>query len=312
MTRSRHRSFQTFITLAVSVAGSLAAPAVAQPGATPAVAAQPPEPARPFTTADELLDALATADKGLASLTARVRYVRNFGAIEGGEVQIRSGTLWFLAEPQSSVVVTDPDKPAPAAPPSRKRFAIDFTTLQIGSENRKEEKSYIFDGEWFIEKDAAQRQIIKRRVVPAGEIADPLRIGQGPFPIPIGQRKQEILARFDVTLVDPLEGIPDAPSLRILLATTYQLKLVPKPNTDEANDFREVRIWYRTTDLLPRMARTIETDGSAAEVLLIEMKRNPLDHQGKSFVTLARFDGQTPEGWAEQVDDLPKPSDTDK
>ena len=59
--------------------------------------AQPPAPAQgQIKTADDLLDALETADKDLVSLTAQVKFDRTFEI--QGDRQTRIGKLWFLTD----------------------------------------------------------------------------------------------------------------------------------------------------------------------------------------------------------------------
>ena len=40
-------------------------------------------------------------------------------------------------------------------------------------------------GEWFVEKLGNDKQMFKRAIIAPGEKIDPLRIGEGPFPLPI-------------------------------------------------------------------------------------------------------------------------------
>jgi hypothetical protein len=253
-----------------------------------------------FKTADELLTGLETADRDLSSLRAQIQYTRDSGSLEGNVEQVRRGTIYYVARLPGAAI--DPNGPA------RRGFAVRFTELIVDGAKRDEPREFVFDGEWIVEKLSAEKQFIKRRIVPPGQVADPLRIGQGPFPIPIGQKRQEIQARFDTTLVSPLEGVGEnKPRTRKIIEddSAYQLKLVPKAGTDEAREFKEIRIWYRGSDLLPRMAQTINRENGHAEVVLIQLARNEAVDPKLFDTTPPR----TEDGWQVEVDEFRKPVD---
>lgn len=257
-------------------AGAPPAPAGAMPPPPAGEAAAPAE----FRTADELLTALETADRDLETLIADILYRREFGSIEGNEVQEWRGTLYYDAD------LTDQGDAAAAAPGEarqarRRGFAVVFDVSVLDNRERRERRDFVFDGQWLVERLHADRQMIRRRVVPPGEVADPLRIGEGPFPIPIGQRRDDILRRFEATLLPAEDGWASG-QFPPVLRDSWQLRLVPKPGTDEAREFQEVRLWYQRITppggeaprLLPRMARTQNFDGAAAEVLLTNLQPN--------------------------------------
>ena len=264
-------------------------PAATADGAklTVATTSLPPDP-RGINTADDLLSALEQAGKDLHTLQADMRDTKKEGEIGGGDEQVREGRLMFISEPGAP----NPAKGASAAR-GRRMFQVDFTSTTVDNVRHAEEQTFIFDGEWFVEKSPSQKQIIKRQVVPTGEAIDPLAIGEGPFPIPIGQKRSAILERFDAELVPPEQAFT-APKKPEWLKDTYQLKLTPKRGTDEARQFREVRIWYRKDDLLPRIARTSDKDDSTREVFLTSTKLNEPLPPGA-------FDTTTPAGWDQDI-----------
>lgn len=261
-----------------------------------------PKPGEPKDVG-ELLDALEKAGGAIGSLKAEVRYTKIFGEIEGGEKQVRRGMLYFKAKRE----------PAGSAPPAagtepvaRRVFQVDFTSLEIDDVRRDEQQTFIFDGEWLIEKQASARppQMLRRRVVAPGETIDPLAIGEGPFPVPIGQKKQRILDRFKAEMVEPSDAWPgsrsaaaDQPTPPEWLAETYQLKLTPLKGTDESRRYAVVRIWYRKKDLLPRMAWTDDKNDASTEVFLLNAQTNV--ELGEEI-----FDTRLPEGWNEQVEEF--------
>lgn len=226
------------------------APALpAAPQGPPSAVKSEPRQANPPTTSpyvrspaplpggtDALLDRLERSAESLRDFSARIVY-RKWDALTM-RWEIRSGEVLYQVDPVSG----------------SKRFAVLFDTLIVG--NRKEDrlKHYVFDGRWLVEIDHAHKQFIKRQIVAPGRMFDPLKLGQGPFPLPVGQPKQEVLARFEV---EPAEVPAEGPLSR--LTNVDGLRLVPKPGTREAEDFLSVLLFYDRTTLLPV---GIETLGS--------------------------------------------------
>lgn len=279
----------------------LAPLAAAQDAPAPAATA-PAASSSAIATADELLIALETADKDITTLQATLKYIKKPNELVGGSNEIRDGQLWFFTRPQVPAPPVAPDSTdAPPPPPQPTRlFQVEFTTLELDGARRDDRQVWVFDGHWLIEKNFKTRMLFRREVVRPGEKADPLAIGEGPLPIPIGQKREKILERFEATLVPFGEGFPDSTppgSLATTLATTYQLHLKPKRGTQEARDYREVRIWYRQDDLLPRLARATHKDGSSTEIFLTGVQVN-------KDLAEAVFDTRLPEGWNEQIEDF--------
>ncbi|VAX40011.1 hypothetical protein MNBD_PLANCTO03-1330 [hydrothermal vent metagenome] len=239
---------------------------------TPDTHDQPATTAQPTTTdsktpteiatADDLLRALETAGQDTRLLSATIRYVKEF-AIQG-DTQRRDGRLVFASDPGLD-----------GQPPTR-RFGITFDRYEVGGrvEDRDLDylEQYIFDGEWLAEIRPLEKQFVRRQVVPPGQKWDPLRLGEGPFPIPIQQKREEILSRFEAELLDGQEGVVE----RRLMGVTgkcYQLKLTPRPDAGES-DLREIRVWYQKDTLLPRMAKTTTKADDTSLVLLKDLKLN--------------------------------------
>ncbi len=75
---------------------------------------------------------------------------------------------------------------------------------------------------WLIDRDYKRKTEIKRQVLRPGEKINLLKLGEGPFPLPIGQDKAEVKKLFDVTKEKLLKDDPQG---------TVHVKLVPKPGT---------------------------------------------------------------------------------
>ncbi|MDX2147146.1 MAG: hypothetical protein SFZ23_06450 [Planctomycetota bacterium] len=227
-------------------------------------------------TAEDLLLLLETADADLRTLQAQVVYDRTF-AIQGDR-QVRIGRLYFESADGAARGAGDNAERTSRA----RRFAIEFERLLVGDREENvagAKRSYIFDGEWLVEKDPSSKLFMKRQIAPPGQPFDALRIGEGPMPIPIGQRRADILARFDATLLPPDDGLDDD-GLKSFVKDSVQLKLVPKAERMKLEKFVEIRLWYRRAEqlagkpYLPRMAKTINQDEDESVVRLIDVKLN--------------------------------------
>lgn len=233
-----------------------------QPAAEPEGEA-PAGAAGEILTADDLLIALETADAGMSSLRTDLLWAQTFAI--AGDMQMRWGTLTYWVE-----------EPAGEGLPPRRAFAVEFNQKQVGERRPAPERiDYVFDGEWFLERIHEEHQAFKRQVVPPGQQADPLRIGEGPFPVPVGQKRDEILARFTAELIDPV-GQVDPRLMQFVQrgAGTYALELVPHPDLVEDSTWRKIRIWYDKETLEPRLAWTINAAEDESYVQLLNVERD--------------------------------------
>lgn len=223
-----------------------------------------------FQTARELLDALQTAGEDMQSLQAGVRYVRRM--VLQGDEQTRQGELYF--QWQDTPKARD-GSDAVGAPHRQRVFAIRFDDLIVGRRREPDRQDWIFNGQWLIERRPDEKQYVARQLAPEGEDIDPLRLGEGPMPIPIGQKTADVLARFHTELVNPHAGLEEeASSIHEFVADTWELKLTPINPDDADNDFREIRLWYDRATLLPRLAKTIKRTGDEAFVQLVHLRVN--------------------------------------
>lgn len=286
--------------MSIAIASLVLALQISQPGGEPpqthpATASQPaPTPPR-IETAEDLLKLIEDAEGRFRTLTAEVL----FDQVKGVDADRRKrfGKIWF----EDGRVQT---------PPGPRRFAVRFDRVQFGSRIQDEVQEYIFDGQWMVERRPAEKQIIKQQVARPGETLDPLRLGEGRFPLPIGQKAAAIRARYAVEMLVPEAGLEaheeeELPALLKFVAGTHQLKLVPVAGLIDTEELKEIRLWYRTetgsdglTNLLPRLARTVNRAGDVTIVQMINVVLNaPVPPEVLSTAV--------PEGWDAQVRELP-------
>ncbi len=246
-------------------------PSTTRPAGDPVPADDPQDDIRPKTTPDlhpllgtmsadarELLIELERSGDDLRTFRARVA-THKLDAVLGKRT-IHGGTFLLRIDPD-----TDNRQFA---------FLIDFTSRA----GRKANEHVIFDGAWLAEVNHNAKQVILRQIVPEGETFDPLKLGEGPFPMPIGQSAVEVARRFNVDTVDP-------PATGVLGAlgqdpNVHGLKLTPKPGTAEAKDLREVQIFYDRAARTPRGVIVVENQGDGENydqrlTLLTSVERNP-------------------------------------
>jgi hypothetical protein len=279
---------------ACALCWALSGPAGAQEAPTADAAPDEPATIPDVTALDDLLAALEKADAGLERLSAKIEYTRLFAVL--GDRQVRRGVLLFQAD--------DPD----AAPP-RRRFEVDFEDFLIGRRLERQRQEYVFDGRHLVERlpDLSPPMFQKWEVAGEGSRFDPLRLGEGPLPIPIGQRPADILERFNAEMLPAAEGLappPDAEPeeidlVRVLLETvtagegTHQLRLVPRRPPEEEGDFAEVRLWYSKRTLLPRAAMATHVSGDVSVVRLAGVRTNV-----EAAIPPGAFNTRAPEtGW---------------
>lgn len=270
-----------------------AAPEVA-PATPPATApaAAPESKTDAERAAEELLTALESGDEGIDQLRAEISYDRTFDL--EGDRQVRLGELFF---DRVRIIPGGAGKPEDAK--VVRRFAVRFDTLIVGTRQKNETRIHVFDGRFYADKNPDQKRMTRREVVAPGESFDPLKLGEGPLPIPMGQKRDEILKRYLATVVT-VEDALNEDALRAFVKGATQLRLVPKAEYERADPYREIRLWYRAEEgkdgkpgrWLPRMAMTKNRSGDSTIVQLINVKTGK-----EATIDTTLMSTDAPEGW---------------
>ncbi len=207
----RSDMIQFFLSLALTL---LAAPA-ASPTPTSAPAAAPPASSGDATI-DAILDRLETKGESIKGISTKLIYNdTRFEPVE--DKVVKNGELFFSRG--------DPNS----------KFMIRFDETIAGGTKRPNREYYLFDGSWFTERNDGAKQIIKRQVVRPGERIDPFKIGKGPFPLPFGQRRAEMLKVFTITLEKPKADDPP---------NTDHLHCIPRPEEVElSRKYKRLDMW---------------------------------------------------------------------
>lgn len=234
------------------------AEAPANPPASPPAEEPPAAPTDPKVI--EWLDKLEAAGQKIKSFQAAVHF-RTFNFLTQDD-QIRIGTLKYMSGKSA-------------------RFMIDFDKRVVNSALRPAGMQWIFDGSWLVEKNVDKKVFIKRQIVEPGGSYDPIKLGSGPFPLPLGNKRAEVLSLFHVTLIAPDKNDPPG---------TFHLKLIGRkdqPAKRNVQKFESLEIWYDSTSLMP--VRVFGKDDSANEKTVnltkIEVDKLPAADAEKIFDT---------------------------
>ncbi|MCC7145855.1 MAG: hypothetical protein IT443_05370 [Phycisphaeraceae bacterium] len=249
--------------------------------------------------AEEWLDRIAKRHRSLKTLKATLVYDRLQGIL--GDKQRRFGTLFYTAGPPG-------------------KFALHFDRLLVDERLEKQDRWYIFDGHWLIERLDERHQFLAHEIVPprstpgstpgsapgsdgvneprtsvsgdsppansdATKSPDPLALGQGPFAVPISPDKDRLLRRFSAVVIESAEDDP---------ANSVHLRLYPKPGA--RIDYTQVDSWYDRDSLMPLRVRTIDDSENESLVQLSKVEENPMLDE-KLFNTKP----PTERGWEVQI-----------
>jgi len=241
--------------------------------ATPATG--PAAPAPPTEAAMELLKALESAGDKFTAIRADIVYTVFNPTL--GDKETRTGYVLYVA--------AKGDNPA--------RFRIHFQTRQEGDGPRiKDEMEYAFDGKWFNVKDHANKKLQQIQVAAPGEKVEPLRLGKGPFPLPFGQKVDDVLEFFHPVTRDPLPSDPP---------NTRYLKLTPKPGKSDQVNFTEVEQWMDKETYLPVKLIAKEKNKTVTTVLFGKREGDKLIIDTKPAIKDSDFTLSRPTGWQLEI-----------
>jgi len=111
---------------------------------------------------------------------------------------------------------------------------------------------YLFDGRWLYQGVERLKEVTKQEMARPGERLDLFDIEKTPFPLPFGQKKDQILKNFDVTLALPSEG--DLPG-------TDHLILAPKPSSRMYRKYDRVDLYVHRDVHLPTKIVVMKNNG---------------------------------------------------
>lgn len=214
-----------------------AAPAAAQPGGL-----------APDASADAVLDALDRRGEALKSFDANVKLSETDVSTQLSSTRL--GHVWFQKK--------SPDD-------ARLRVLLDKKEDKNSVVNDKIE--YLLDGGWLDDRDYNKRIEVRRQVLKPGEKINLLKLGEGPFPLPIGQKKEDVKKLFEVKKVKPDKDDP---------AGTVHLLLKPIKGTQFARRFSAIDVWVDSKTAMPRRIDTLDLkETTTRSTELTDVRINP-------------------------------------
>ena len=183
---------------------------------------------------DDVLQQLHTRGKDLKTLAADVTLKTADTGLGDPDWDTRTGTI---------VVQRTDDADT--------RVRATFTKRQRGKRVDDARKEFVLDGEKLIERDYQEKRQVTRIVRKPGEKLDLFKLGEGPFPLPIGQPPEDVKKEFDVKVAKPTDVDP---------SLTY-IELSPKPGRPIADKFTYVLVGVNK-DGWPAFVETLDKNGT--------------------------------------------------
>jgi outer membrane lipoprotein-sorting protein len=115
------------------------------------------------------------------------------------------------------------------------RIRVNFDRKKTGTRPEvKWHREYLLAKGTLVDQDFDGKSENRHQVAKPGQKMDPLKLGEGPFPLPIGQEPAEVKKNFDVSIVPADKDDP---------ANTIHAVLKPKPGTRFARKYDEIDVW---------------------------------------------------------------------
>jgi len=147
-------------------------------------------------------------------------------------------------------------------------FRVHFETLRQGAgPARRARMDYAFDGAWLTQKNYRTRQLTRYQVAAEGEKIEPLRLGKGPFPMPFGQKRQDVLEHFAAT------ARPAHPDKQEPAGTVY-LELTTKHHYREELGLAGLRMWVDQDRDLPVRVVSEDLNRNVTTVTFTNIRTN--------------------------------------
>ncbi len=245
-------------TLMILLASALVRSQTTTPAATPATTQGSQPAADP--AAKKILDALEAAGGRNKTIRSDLNYEVKNPSLDSTET--RTGYVLYQKND----------------PKDFTRFRVHFDTLQQSDGDQAgprilEKKDYAFgpdkDGtQWMSIKEFANKKLILRQVAPADKIVEPLQIGEGPFPLPFGQKTKDVLKCCDVSTRPAKADDPKG---------TDYIRLVPKPDYRNKLNFAVMEMWVDRELGLPIKIVSTEHNKTATTVIFLIDEKHKIE-----------------------------------
>ena len=232
-------------------------------GAAAPAAAQQRRALDEHSTLDEVLDALDARGRSLREFTADV-HLKEIDEATQLESE-RTGRVWYQKEAGDD-----------------SRIRVVFDQKLEGRFAKPEKVEYLLDDGWLVDRDYRRTVQVKRQVLRPGEKVNLLKLGEGPFPLPIGQTKEQVHKEFEVTKGTLVEGDPKG---------TVHVTLKPRKGTRLAEKFNVIDVWVDPKTNMPVRIEGLDVNETTRrQTDLTNIKVNPQPGLGDRDFALPKID----------------------
>ncbi|TWT44565.1 hypothetical protein RAS1_09800 [Phycisphaerae bacterium RAS1] len=207
----------TLVCSSVACSQTTSAPAADKPPAAPPPGAAT-DAGAPAAAADPEVDKILTRleTREIRDLQAKLTWELKYVLGLPGEEDVKRGEIWYQKKGQAA------------------RFLIDFKEMVRSRAVRPMDEKHLFDGQWYVEQVGRTKTVTRRQIRRDGEAGDPFKLGEGPFPVPFGQKKSDILREFQVARAPADKNDP---------AETDHLVLLPRAESSMADRYKQLDFW---------------------------------------------------------------------
>jgi outer membrane lipoprotein-sorting protein len=244
--------------------------AAAEPSTAGAPATQGATPAGDASAINITLDRLDQLGKSLKDFSADV-VLTETDSTSGAEVT-RNGRVFYQALEQGDA-----------------RIRVTFLTRTEDDRRYDEKIEYVLQDGVFTDRNYETKTEVRRQVLEPGEKANLLKLGDGPFPLPIGQDKADVHRLFEFSIIPPAGDDPE---------NTVHLKLTPKPDTRLKDKFATIDVWVDNQTSFPIRIDAVDSNHtSQQQTVLKNVKTN-------TGLRDADFDLPPVQGWNVRTEEL--------
>jgi len=261
------------VTIIHSIAAVLLLVGAVPPSEPDAVADGPKRCGTPSIAAtDDPMDVVDRIDRhgrDLRTFSSRIR-MDNYDDL-ADETERRFGRVWLETSPRTA-----------GSEPDRHAAVVFERTVEGSGRSRERVEHFVYRDGVLHDYDHETKLLVRRRLARSVDDPDPLRLGSGSIPIPVGQRKKDLLEAFEIAVA------PDAPTNLVPAGVERRgVRLVPRSGTRLAAEGKIAHIdyWVSPNDGGPISIRVTESDGDRVAVRFFDPRTNPeLDAEGRRWL----------------------------
>jgi outer membrane lipoprotein-sorting protein len=208
-------------------------------------------PLAPDAPLDAVLDALDARGKNLEDFSADVALHTTDQRTGQDTAQI--GTIVFQNRDAAA---------------SRIRVKFEKKVVDDGNGpkiTQQQRLDYVLEGGWLTDRDYQKKLEVRRQVLKPGQQMNLLKLGEGPFPLPIGQDKAEVKKQFKPERIASGEGDPP---------NTIHVRLTPNKGSQFERKFKQIDVFVDRNTAMPVRIDTVEPAGTTRSTELTNVKLN--------------------------------------